>query len=58
MADVQTTGGYPVVAGVVRADLPAAAQLLPGDRVTFRQSDVDSGARRWSTLMAGLESLQ
>jgi len=58
MADVQTTGGYPVVAGVVRADLPAAAQLLPGDRLTFRQSDVDSGVRRWSALMAGLESLE
>ncbi len=57
MADVQTTGGYPVVAGVVQADLPAAAQLLPGDRLTFRECDVDSGQRRWRTLMAGLESL-
>jgi antagonist of KipI len=58
MADVQTTGGYPVVAGVVRADLPAAAQLLPGDRLTFRQSDVESGVRRWSALMAGLEAVR
>src|SRR5205814_1946272 len=30
MADHQTAGGYPVVAGVARCDLPPAAQLLPG----------------------------
>ena len=31
MADAQTTGGYPVAGVVIRADLPMAAQLLPGD---------------------------
>jgi KipI family sensor histidine kinase inhibitor len=35
MADRQTTGGYPVLATVITADLPAAAQLAPGDAVTF-----------------------
>lgn len=36
MADAQTTGGYPRVAQVVSADLPACAQLKPDDKISFR----------------------
>ncbi len=36
MADRQTTGGYPQLAMVITADLPLAAQLVPGDWVEFR----------------------
>jgi biotin-dependent carboxylase-like uncharacterized protein len=36
LADHPVTGGYPVLAVVVTADLPAAAQLRPGDEVGFR----------------------
>ena len=36
LADHPVTGGYPVLAVVVTADLPAAAQLRPGDVVRFR----------------------
>lgn len=35
MADAQTTGGYPIIGTVISADLPLAAQLLPGDSVSF-----------------------
>lgn len=35
MADRQTTGGYPKIAVVISADLSLAAQLAPGDSVTF-----------------------
>ncbi|MET9735043.1 biotin-dependent carboxyltransferase family protein [Streptomyces sp. NPDC006458] len=35
LADHPTTGGYPVVAVVRRADLPAAAQAAPGTPVRF-----------------------
>lgn len=35
LADHPTTGGYPVLAVVARADLDACAQLRPGDRVRF-----------------------
>ena len=35
LADHQTAGGYPVVAVVVSAAMPAAGQLIPGDEVTF-----------------------
>lgn len=36
MAERQTTGGYPVAAVVIGADLCHAAQLAPGDEVRFR----------------------
>jgi biotin-dependent carboxylase-like uncharacterized protein len=36
LADHPVTGGYPVLAVVITADLPAAAQLRPGDSLTFR----------------------
>jgi antagonist of KipI len=35
MADRQTSGGYPQIATVITADLPAAGQLAPGDWVEF-----------------------
>jgi antagonist of KipI len=35
MADRQTTGGYPQIAIVITADLPLAAQLVPGDWLEF-----------------------
>jgi KipI family sensor histidine kinase inhibitor len=35
MADRQTTGGYPQIAVVITADLPLAAQLVPGDSILF-----------------------
>jgi biotin-dependent carboxylase-like uncharacterized protein len=37
LADHPVTGGYPVLAVVVSADLGAAAQLRPGDRLRFRR---------------------
>lgn len=38
--DHQTTGGYPVIAAVVSADLPQLGQLRPGARVRFRVIDL------------------
>lgn len=35
MADRQTTGGYPQIATVITADLPAVGQLAPGDWIEF-----------------------
>ena len=35
MADRQTTGGYPQIAVLISADVPVAAQLLPGDWIEF-----------------------
>ena len=35
MADRATTGGYPIIAVVISADLPLAGQLAPGDWIQF-----------------------
>lgn len=34
--DGPVTGGYPVIAGIIEADLPGLAQLRPGEKVRFR----------------------
>jgi antagonist of KipI len=34
-ADRQVTGGYPIVATVITADLPVVGQLAPGDWIEF-----------------------
>jgi allophanate hydrolase subunit 2 len=42
MAGGPTTGGYPKIATVLSADLPALAQLLPGEgRVRFRAVSIE-----------------
>ena len=38
LADHPTTGGYPVLAVVLTADVPLAAQLRPGEVVRFTRS--------------------
>lgn len=58
MADHQTAGGYPVAAGVVRASLPIAAQLVPGDRLRFRETTIERAQARWRELHAGLDLLR
>jgi len=35
MADHQTTGGYPRIGSVIKADLPKLAQLGPAEKITF-----------------------
>jgi antagonist of KipI len=57
MADHQTAGGYPVILGVSRAALPLAAQLLPGDRVTFREVGVSDAQQEWRRLREALEQI-
>ncbi|HTH55377.1 MAG TPA: biotin-dependent carboxyltransferase family protein [Cyclobacteriaceae bacterium] len=36
MADHQTTGGYPRIASVVKADLCKLSQKMPGDKINFK----------------------
>lgn len=58
MADHQTAGGYPVVATVVSAALPIAAQLAPGDELRFAEISVEDAVRLRRALQAALESLR
>ena len=45
MADRQTTGGYPKIAAVISADLPALGRLGPGAKVTFEAVPVETAER-------------
>jgi antagonist of KipI len=45
LVDHQTTGGYPVIATVIDADLPLLAQARPGETVRFREVDGAEAAR-------------
>jgi allophanate hydrolase subunit 2 len=53
--DHQSTGGYPVIATVISADLPLLAQARPGDTVRFRTVDLAEAARGWKRLTGWLK---
>jgi Allophanate hydrolase subunit 2 len=57
MADHQTAGGYPVVATVASAAMPVAAQLLPGDEVSFAEVSIEGALRMRAAQRAALDSL-
>ena len=57
-ADHQTTGGYAKIGTVIRADLPAAAQLKPGDRVGFRFVTPETGILAWRSAGHELKKLK
>ena len=63
MADCAPTGGYPRIAHVISADLPVAAQLRPGQKIVFCETDLESAQKfarqqremfERAILMAGL----
>ncbi len=58
MADHQTAGGYPVVATVAGAALPVAAQLLPGDELSFSEVGVEAALRQRAAQRVALDSLK
>lgn len=45
MADSQTTGGYPRIGHVISAHLPKLAQKQPGEKIQFRQCDLEEAER-------------
>jgi allophanate hydrolase subunit 2 len=54
--DGPVTGGYPVIAGVVTADWPRLAQLMPGDAVRFVTIEKDA-ARTLAAVGWSIEGL-
>jgi len=52
--DCQPTGGYPILAHVIRADWWKLAQLRPGDRVVFRPTDEAEALRALALRERGL----
>jgi biotin-dependent carboxylase-like uncharacterized protein len=57
LADRQTTGGYPKIATVVSADMPALGRLVPGSKVAFEAVDVEAAEAAARQLAAELDSM-
>ncbi len=57
MADCATTGGYPKLASVIRADLPLLAQGAPGkDSVRFRETTVEAAQEKYRVMMEKMKN--
>jgi biotin-dependent carboxylase-like uncharacterized protein len=50
--DGPTVGGYPAIASVIGADLPALGQCRPGDAVRFAWTDLAGAFAAWRELEA------
>jgi allophanate hydrolase subunit 2 len=57
LADRQTTGGYPKIATVISADLPALGRLVPGAQVAFEAVDIEAAEAAARCLAADLAAL-
>ncbi|MBW2305311.1 MAG: biotin-dependent carboxyltransferase [Deltaproteobacteria bacterium] len=58
MLDAQTTGGYTKIACVINPDIDVLAQMLPGNKVRFRQVSIDEAhgiIRAYMEKLARLE---
>ena len=56
LADHQTTGGYPVIATVIRTDLGRVAQAAPGEELRFYGVERESAVERlrdWRRIASG-----
>jgi allophanate hydrolase subunit 2 len=57
LADHQTTGGYPKIATVISADLPALGRLPIGAKVSFAAVTVEKAAAERRKLAAALDAI-
>jgi biotin-dependent carboxylase-like uncharacterized protein len=57
LAEHQATGGYPVIATVISADLGLVAQRLPGERLRFARVDRDFAVAALRDARAALEAI-
>ncbi|MPZ40730.1 MAG: 5-oxoprolinase/urea amidolyase family protein [Rhizobiales bacterium] len=58
LADRQTTGGYPKIATVISADLPALARLPVGATVSFEAVTVEAAEAARREYVAGLAAMK
>ena len=57
LADRQTTGGYPKIAAVISADIPALGRLMPGARITFEAVDIEAAEAAARQLAADIAAM-
>jgi biotin-dependent carboxylase-like uncharacterized protein len=57
MADRQTTGGYPKVATVISADLPALGRSRIGDKVSFQEISIEEAQQLRRLLLQQIDAI-
>jgi biotin-dependent carboxylase-like uncharacterized protein len=57
LADRQTTGGYPKIATVISADLPALGRLPAGARIAFEAVSLEAATVARRALLAEIDAL-
>ena len=57
LADRQTTGGYPKVATVISADMPALGRMTPGSKVSFAAVDIAAAEAAALRLAADIAAM-
>ena len=57
MVDRQTTGGYPKVATVISADLPALGRSRIGDKISFQEASVEEAQQLRRTLLQQIDAI-
>lgn len=58
LAERQTLGGYPQIAHVISADLPALSRAWPGTALRFREVTLDEAREAWNALQRELALLR
>lgn len=57
LADRQTTGGYPKIATVISADIPALGRMTPGSKIAFEAVGIEAAeaaARQFASEIAAM----
>jgi biotin-dependent carboxylase-like uncharacterized protein len=57
LADRQTTGGYPKIATVISADMPALGRLTPGAKVAFAAVDIEAAEAAHRQMHRDLDAI-
>ena len=58
LADRQTMGGYPKIATVISADLPALGRLMVGARIAFERVSIEAAEALRRSLFDEIDAMQ
>lgn len=58
MADHQTTGGYPRIVSIIKADLPKLSQVRPGQKINFKTVTVKEAEEALISMMQLLTEIK
>ena len=57
MADRQTTGGYPKVATIISADLPALGRSRIGDKISFQKISIEEAQQLQHIMLQQIDAI-